>query len=679
MIATKHGRRTTLPELRAKFSLSLKGMTLSHLIKSADSIGFVSRPVRCELSELGQLRLPAILHWDLNHYVVLSKSLKNSFVIHDPAKGIVTLTHSELSKHFTGVALELTTSPTFEKKTNVDILKIQDLWSRIEGFRGSIIRLFVLSAILQMFALIAPLINQIVVDESITKGDINLLQAVILGFSILLVAQVSISVLRGYISMYLGNSMTFQMESNLFRHLLRLPAEFFEKRHIGDIVARFGSLAPVQNLLASGVMGAALDGLMAIGTLVFMLVYAPQLTFVVFGFLAISFLGQMLSFPYIKRLSEERIRASAELQSYFLETIRSIRSIKMFVREEQRHAGWQNHFAGAMNLGVRLTRFGIFSGAGNSILSGSGNLLVLYLGARSVIAGEMTLGMLFAFQAYRASFVASVTGVVNVFMSWRMVGLHLERLSDIARADAEEPEGKVALLPHRLRGNIVIENLRFRYGDNEPWVIDGLSMTVGAGERVAITGRSGGGKSTLMKLLLGLYPVEQGRILYDGRSISQWGKRAVRTQIGVVMQDDRLLSGSLAENIAFFDTEISFERVVVCAKLAAIHEEIEAMPMGYQSLVGDMGSALSAGQIQRLLLARALYPDPAILMLDEGTANLDSESERSIVNALEKLNLTQIIIAHREQAIAGANRTLNLIDGRFSAAPSQPDEPFPIS
>jgi ATP-binding cassette subfamily B protein RaxB len=665
MIASKHGRRTSLAEARAKFTLSLKGMTLQHLIQAADTFGFASRPVRCDLDELDQLTLPAILHWDLNHFVVLARVGRRGVVLHDPAKGKRELTFETVSKHFTGVALELTPSPLFQKKTSVERLHISDLWSRIRGLSGSLWQLLMLSIVLQVFALVSPLVNQIVVDEAITKGDLSLLTTVVLGFGVLILVQMAIGTLRSFVGMYLGNLMTFQMRGNLLRHLLRLPADFFEKRHIGDIVTRFGSLGPVQQLITTGAMGAVLDGMMAAGTLAFMLFYAPTLTMVVLGFLLAFFVVRMISFPYLRRMSEEQIQTSADLQSYFLETIRSVRAVKLFGREEQRLSRWQNLFADNMNVGIRLARFGIWAGVGNGFMGGVQNLLILYLGARAVISGDMTLGMLFAFQSYRTSFTGAATGLVNTIMSWRLVGLHLERLGDIARTEVEEEEDKIARLPHRLSGAIVVEKLRFRYGDNEPWVIDDLSLSVKPGERLAIVGRSGGGKSTLMKLMLGLYKPGEGRIMYDERSLDHWGRRAIRTQIGVVMQDDRLLSGSLAENIAFFDSEIDMSRVIACAQSAAIHDEIEAMPMGYQSLVGDMGSALSGGQLQRLLLARALYPDPAILMLDEGTANLDADSERKIIAALALLPITQIIIAHRAQAIAGADRVLCLEGGQL--------------
>ncbi|TVS11141.1 MAG: peptidase domain-containing ABC transporter [Gammaproteobacteria bacterium] len=665
MVAAHHGQRRSLAELRASLSISLKGMTLRDLIDAADSLGLAARALRCELDELQRLKAPAILHWNMNHFVVLARADAREAVIHDPAHGRRRVPLSRISGAFTGVALELTPTPAFAPGKGQPPPRLREFWSRIRGLAASLWQLFALSLLLQVFALVAPLVNQLVVDEAIGRQDVRLLETIILGFAVLAVVQTAIGLLRTYIGMYLGNLMTFQMRANLFHHLLRLPLGFFEKRHIGDVITRFESLGPVQELLTTGVMRAALDGLLAIGTLAFMLFYAPALAGVVIAFLVLQFLVRLASFPYVRELTELGIQTSADTKSHFLESIRAVRAIKLFGREDSRHAAWQNLFADQLNAGIRLTRFGAWAGAGRGMLGTLETLLVLYLGALAVMDGRMTLGMLFAFQAYRASFTAAAGGLVGVFFEWRLAGLHLQRLADIVQT-AQEPAlagGGASRAP--LTGRVALRGLRFRYGDNEPWIIDGLSLEVAPGERVAIVGPSGAGKSTLIKLITGLHDPAEGTIVYDGRPLSFWGLRAVRARLGVVMQDDRLLSGSLVDNIAFFDPDVDMARVERCAQAAHIHDEITAMPMGYRTLVGDMGSTLSAGQLQRVLLARALYSEPALLVLDEGTANLDAANERRIVAALCALPITQIIIAHRPQAIAAATRVVALVDGRL--------------
>lgn len=666
MVAGHYGYQTSLTELRRKFSVSLKGVNLRSLSKAADMLGLSARGLRCDMEDLGKLKAPCILHWGLNHFVVLKKAGRRSITIHDPARGKRSLAMAEVSKHFTGVVLELTPTPNFEKKEEKERVRIMDLWSKMTGFIPVILQIIGITVILQVFAVLSPLVNQLVVDEAIAKGDVDFLKVIILGFALLLFVQTAIGVLRSYVTMYFGTLLNFQMRSNMLRHILRLESEFFEKRHIGDIMSRMGSLQPVQNLFTSAFITVLLDGIMAVATGVIMFLYSPMLAGVVCGIIVLSFLSRLATFPYVIRVTEEQIQKDADLQTVSLETIRGARAIKIFGREQERHAFWQNSYADSVNIGLRLQRFGIGSGAANGIIFGLLELGIYYLGAKLVIDQKLTLGMFFAFQSYRGQFSGRINSLIGLYFSFRTVGLHLERLADIVYADQEEGVDAPLMVGKELTGDIRVDKLRFRYGDNEPWVLDGVSLNIKPGERVALTGPSGGGKTTLLKLLIGLHNPQEGEILYDGRSLSTTGVRAIRNQIGVVMQDDRLLSGSLYDNISFFDPEIDEAKVEACSQAAFIHEDIMKMPMGYQSLIGDMGSILSGGQKQRVLLARALYNEPRVLFLDEGTANLDQDSERNIVNQLAKMPITQIVVAHRPAAIETCNRVFHVEDGKVT-------------
>lgn len=664
MVASYHGYKSSLTELRRKFTVSLKGVNLRSLSVAADQLGLSARGLRCELEDLRQLKTPCILHWGLNHFVVLKKATRKHITIHDPAHGKRVVLVEEASKHFTGVALELTPTPDFEKKEEKERVRIIDLWSKMTGFIPVILQIIAITVILQVFAVLSPLVNQLVVDEAIAKGDANFLKVIILGFALLLFVQTAIGVLRSYVSMYFGTLLNFQMRSNMLRHILRLEAEFFEKRHIGDITSRMGSLGPVQNLFTSAFVTVLLDGIMAIVTGIVMFLYSPLLAGVVCGIILLSFIVRLATFPYVIRVTEEQIQKDADLQTVSLETIRGARAIKIFGREQERHAHWQNAYADSVNVGLRLQRFGITSGAANGIIFGLLELGIYYLGAMLVINQSLTLGMFFAFQSYRGQFSGRINSLIGLYFSFRTVGLHLERLADIVYADQEKGVDAPLMVGKKLSGRIDVRNLRFRYGDNEPWVLDGANFTINPGDRVALVGPSGGGKTTLLKQLIGLHNPVEGEILYDGRPLATTGVRAIRNQIGVVMQDDRLLSGSLYDNISFFDPDIDQQKVETCARAAFIYDDIMKMPMGFQSLVGDMGSILSGGQKQRVLLARALYNGPRILFLDEGTANLDQQSERNIVKLLEKLSITQIIVAHRPAAIATCNRIFHVEGGR---------------
>jgi len=664
MVAAHHGYQTSLTELRRKFSVSLKGVNLQSLSLAADMLGLSGRGLRCELEDLEKLKMPCILHWGLNHFVVLKNVGRKKVVIHDPARGKRTLAKEEVSKHFTGVVLELTPTPDFEKKEDKERVRIFDLWSKMTGFIPVILQIIAITVILQVFAVLSPLVNQLVVDEAIAKGDTEFLKVIIMGFSLLLFIQTAIGVLRSYISMYFGTLLNFQMRSNMLRHIMRLESEFFEKRHIGDVMSRMRSLKPVQNLFTSAFVTVLLDGIMAVATGIIMFLYSPMLAGVVCGIIALSLISRLITFPYVLRVTEEQIQKNADLQTLSLETIRGARAIKIFGREQERHAYWQNSYADSVNVGLRLQRFGIASGSANGIIFGLLELGIFYLGAMLVIDQKLTLGMFFAFQSYRGQFSGRINSLIGLYFSFRTVGLHLERLADIIYAEQEKGIDAPLMTGKKLSGDIKVEKLRFRYGDNEPWVLDDVNIQINPGDKVALVGPSGGGKTTLLKVMVGLHNPQEGDVLYDKRSLASTGVRAIRNQIGVVMQDDRLMSGSISENISFFDPEMDQEKIELCAKAAYVHEDIMNMPMGYQSLIGDMGSILSGGQKQRVLLARAFYNSPNILFLDEGTANLDPKSETKIVNLLKRLPITQVVVAHRQTAIEGCNRIFHVEDGK---------------
>ncbi|HHL43539.1 MAG TPA: peptidase domain-containing ABC transporter, partial [Hellea balneolensis] len=486
---------------------------------------------------------------------------------------------------------------------------------------------------------------------------------IILGFALLLFVQTAIGVLRSYVGMYFGTMLNFQMRSNMLRHIIRLPAEFFEKRHVGDVLSRMGSLKPVQDLFTSAFISILLDGVMAVITFGVMWLYSPMLAGCVVGIIFLSFLVRLVTFPYVLRMNEEQIQKSADLQTILLETIRGARAIKIFGREQERHGLWQNAYADNMNIGLRLQRFGIASSTANGIVFGLLELGMFYLGGMLVINGDLTLGMFFAFQSYRGQFSGRIGSLIGLYFSFRTVGLHLERLADIIHADPEIGIDAPLLVGKKLTGKIEVKDLKFRYGDNEPWVLDGVSLSVNPKDKIGLIGPSGGGKTTLLKLLIGLHTPNEGDILYDGRSLTATGVRAIRHEIGVVMQDDQLLSGSLYDNISFYDPEMDAGRVEMCAKAAYVYKDIMDMPMGFQSLIGDMGSVLSGGQKQRVLLARALYHNPKILFLDEGTANLDPQTERNVINMLAKLPVTQITVAHRTAAIKNCDRIFHVENG----------------
>ena len=676
MVAAAHGRLESLSELRRRFPVSLSGSSLQSLVAIADALGFSSRPVRCELDELTQLETPAILHWSLDHYVVLQRIDRRYAWISDPARGERKLPIEEVSRHFTGVALELTPAPNFERRAQVERVKLGDLWSRLSGFRPFLVQIILLTLLLQAAALVSPLASQLVVDDVIGRGDRDLLVAIMVGFGAFIVMQTAIETLRGFIQLHAGQRMSLQLSGNLLRHLLRLPTDFFERRHVGDVLSRFGSLGPAQGFLTGGLVGIVLDAVMVLPVAVIMVLYSPLLAGLALINLAVILVVRLAAFPTARRYAEENLNLAAKTDSVFLETVRAARAIKIAGREAERHGVWQNAMADQQNVAYRQGVFGLFGWGGLAVWGGLNGLLMLFAGALQVLDGHMTLGMFFAFQSYAAIFSGRIGNLIGAYFTLRMLGLHLERLADIVHHDTEPGLEVVSALSRPITGAIEARAVRFRYGAHDPWVISDASFKVAAGESVAIIGPSGGGKSTLLKLLVGLYTPTEGEVAVDGHAMRLLGLRAVRDRLGVVMQDDQLLSGSIADNVAFFDAQIDMEKVRHVCALAHVHDDIMRTSMGYHSLIGDMGSTLSGGQKQRLLLARALYKDPAILFMDEGTANLDPDLERQVMATIATLGITCIMVAHREAAVRGADRVLMVDAGVVSEVTGAVLQPF---
>lgn len=663
MVANHHGHQLDLTTLRNRYSVSLKGANLQQLMQLSNQLGLTPRALKLDLDDLKNLRTPCILHWDMNHFVVLKKVHRNGITILDPAMGERRLSLAEVDKAFTGVALELSPSNEFKKIDERVRLGLMAFWTKVQGLVPSLTKLFILSLLLQVFVLAAPYYTQLVVDEVLVSQDKPLLVVLALGFGLLMLLQVITQTLRGWVVLHLGSVMSVQMAANLMRHLLHLPLSFFEKRHMGDVVSRFGSLNSVRELLTNSLVEGVIDGIMAIAVLVMMYLYSPQLSLVVGVAVLIYALLRWALYRPLHQLTEASIVASAKEQSNFMETVRGMQSIKLFGLQAQRLNIWQNRFTDAVNQNYRLGKWQISYGTINQLLFGVENVLVIYLAALAVMAGDISVGMLFAFIAYKNQFTNRTAALIDKVVEIKMTKLHLDRLADIALTDKED-EGS-ATDGRELSGQLSLTNISFRYASNDPLLFNGLNLEVQAGENVAIIGPSGTGKTSLMKIMLGLLPAENGKVEVDGVDIRHLGLRHYRSQIAAVMQDDQLMSGTLAENISFFDSQMDMQQVMASARLAGVHEDIAAMQMGYNSLVGDMGSSLSSGQKQRLLLARALYRKPKILFMDEATSHLDVKLERYVNTAIKQLNMTRIIIAHRPQTIVNAERIMQLHNGQL--------------
>ncbi len=671
MIAHYHGYKTDLNSLRNKHSISSHGATLKQIMLIASRISLSSRALKLELDQVRDLSLPCILHWDMKHFVVLTKVKADSLTINDPAIGEREITFAEADLSFTGVALELSPSMEFEKKDERKNITFSNFWSNISGLKLSLTQIVGLSLLLQAFSIASPYYMQIVVDDVILRRDFNLLSVLAMGFGLLLLIESATTLLRQYINLTLSNLLSVQMSANVFHHLIRLPTEYFFKRHIGDLTSRFGSLNSIQTILTEGTVAVLIDGLMAILTLIVMFAYDAKLSLVVLLVVMIYAILRWSLYRPIRLLNEEAIVAAASENSHFMESMRAIQTIKLFEQESDREGQWQNKLVHKVNKGMQISRWDISFSIANKLLFGIENIIIIYLGAQAVMGEAISIGMLYAFMSYKGKFMGSINNLIEKWIEFKMLDLHFNRLADIVitkrdpflfggnSADFEKLDTN---LNRKLE--LRIEGLSYRYSADDQPIFKNISLHIQPKEKIAIIGPSGSGKSTLLMCMMGFMKGYEGQVMVGDSNI--FDAPNYRGSIAAVLQNDQLLSGTISENIACFDVNIDYKKVAESAHRACIHNEIMSWPMQYNTLVGDMGSSLSGGQKQRIILARALYRNPNFLFMDEATSHLDINNEININFHIKDLGITQIIVAHRLETILSADRIFELNKGSLN-------------
>lgn len=588
-----------------------------------------------------------------------SRKLKKYVIIHDPATGIRKYTFEELSNSFTGIALEIEKMPNFQPLASKNTLSLFDLVKGTLGLNKYLLFLLGLSLSIEVLSLLNPLFMQYVTDSVITSQSKNNLYTLACAFIGLVIIQVYIEYIRGNMVIYLTNNLTEQFSSNLVNHLLMLPLSYFENRQKGDIQSKFLSIDQIQKKISTDFINAVLDGIMIIINVIVMLIYSRLLTGLVCISLLIYFFLRQASYHFLKKQTESSIVQHANANSIFLETLQGILPIKLFLKEKTRFRKWRNSYIKSINSDIKISRINVLYNTTNQLLFNLEHILVICIGATLVLANQFSAGMLIAYLSYRLLLVNKTTSFIQHVFDYKLISIQLRRLSDIL---FHQPEFiNTMVKTHSLiEGALTIKNLSFNYQANQPYILDNINLHIKAGEKIAIIGPSGCGKSTFLKLLMGLLTPASGDIYLDDILISDFGLKNYRELTAAVMQNDTLLSGSILENIVFFEENIPMDEVYQVAKLACIHDTIMQLPMGYETLVGEMGASLSGGQKQRILLARALYKKPKLLFLDEATSHLDSNTEKQINLSLKSLTITQIIIAHRQETIQMADRIIDL-------------------
>ena len=666
MVAGAYGLQLDTTALRQRFSVSIKGVTAADLVRMGEAMHLAPRALRAELDQLPQLQTPCILHWDMSHFVVLVSLKRGVATIHDPASGVRRMKLAELSPHFTGVALEFTPTADFKPADERRSVRLREMLGPVRGIGLSLGQIFVLALVLETFVLLGPFLMQWVVDGVLVSGDRDLLWTLGIGFGLLVLIQSATAAARAWAVLVMSAQLNLHWLGNVFGQLMRLPVAWFEKRHVGDVWSRFSSVRQIQRTLTTHFVEAVIDGLLVVLTLAVMAVYSLTLTGI--ALVAVAAYGAMrwAFFGPQQRAVEDALVFEARQNSHFIESLRGVQAIKLFNAQADRRSRFASLVVATMNADIVCRKLELLFSVSHRMVFGLERVLVIGAGAWLVLEQQLSVGMLFAFVAFRETFAMRVSALIDKGVELRMLRLQGERLADIVLAEPEADGSREASPQRSLDASIELRNVSFRYADGEPDVLKAISFKIEPGESVAIVGPSGGGKTTLLKLMLGLHRPTQGEVLVGGHPLSRIGLAAWRDQIGVVMQDEPLFSGTIADNISFFAPEIDNEWLQQCARVAAVHDEIEAMPMSYLTLVGDMGASLSGGQKQRILLARALYKRPRVLLLDEATSSLDIDRERVVNQSVRKLALTRVIVAHRPETIASASRVIALQDGRIA-------------
>ncbi|MBA4824028.1 peptidase domain-containing ABC transporter [Pantoea ananatis] len=660
MVCGSYGKNIDLIALRRRYNISTRGATLAHIKSISEQLGLITRPLSLELHELKALKKPCILHWNFNHFVVLVEMKGSKFILHDPARGRRTLSLNEFSKSFTGVALEVWPGSVFEKDTVRHHLSIRKLAEGVNGLKGSLAKIFCFSLVIEAISLLLPVGTQLIMDHVIPSGDHGLLTLICSGLILFIFLRSFITFIRSWSTLVMSTLINVQWQAGLFTHLLHLPMTYFERRRMGDIQSRFNSINLIKETFTNSLTGALIDGIMVVSVAIMMYVYGNWLFWIVLAFTLAYITIRFSIYHTYRNLSEETLIKDARAKSYFMETLYGIATVKIQGMIGQRQNNWLNLEIDTVNTEIKLNKLDFIFDGLNTLIVSCEQIVILWLGINMIIDHELTIGMFIAFGTFREQFSGRIHTLINFIFKLRMLRLQSERVADIALHELETMKPDVTTGTEIQPLSLETFDLSYSYDTQSSPVFSGLNISVLPGENVAITGPSGTGKSTLMKVLCGLIQPDTGRVIVDGLDIRQLGVNNYQRLIGCVMQEDKLFSGSIRENICGFSAGADEEWMTECARASYIHDFIMSTPMGYETLIGELGEGLSGGQKQRIFIARALYRKPGILFMDEATSALDNDSEKQVSQAIKKLKITRIVIAHRDTTISMADRVITL-------------------
>lgn len=667
MLCRHYGIPMTLGKLRELANVTTQGATLDSLARAGESLGFMTRGVQCTFDSLLGFDLPFLVHWEGYHYVVVYGISKRQVWVADPAVGFKKMSVEEFERGWSGTCLVFTPGQNM-----VQLAASRSPWVRFVGYlrpyKKILAHLLMATFVIQVLGVVPPLIIQNILDGVIVHQNVSLLHLLIVGFVISSVFTQIMATTRAFLANFMVRNMDFAMMSQFFKHTMSLPFSFFAKRKSGDIFARFQENQTIRAFLTESTVTTVLNLLMVFIYFTIMFLYNVKMTLLLIAFVLPIVALTVLVTPKIKNYAREVFTASTDAKAFLMETLGGVETVKGMGIERPVRLKWEKKYAKALEVQYRAQTFSILVGLASQMLNAATSIAILWVGASLVLAHELTIGQLIAFNALMGSVLAPLMGLVGLWSLLNDAGVAMERLGDVLDMEPEQKPEDLAsrvVLPD-LQGEIRLDGIYFRYGGNEtPYVLENISLDIKPGELIAIVGRSGSGKTTLAKLLVGFYPPTEGRLIVDGYDMSVIDKEYYRAQVGYVMQSNLLFSGTIAENIASGDESPDRRRIEEVAKMADAHAFISKMPLGYEQVVGERGVGLSGGQIQRLCIARALYHDPRLLVFDEATSALDTQSESNIIGNMHDIlkGRTAVIIAHRLSTIMRADKILVLYEG----------------
>ncbi len=660
MVIRYWGKDLRLDAVRSAVGSGRDGVDMQQILRGAEELGLRGRGLRLEVEDLRHLPPATILHWEFNHFVVFERVVRGGVVIVDPGHGRRTVPMARFRKSFTGVALVLEPASPLaaEKLTGGSLSRYTKM---IFAQKGLLARVLTVSVALRVLALAMPVLTGMVVDRVVPRADRDLMTIVAVGLGGVLLVLLLSNLIRAHLLLELRTRLDTRMTLGFLDHMVSLPYAFFQHRSTGDLMMRVSGNTAIRERLTTALLASLLDGTLVILYLVLAFLLAPELALVALGLGAVQVLVWVSARRRVRELMSQDLESQARASSYLVQMLAGIESLKVAGAERRAVQHWSNLYVDELNVALTRGRLDAVIGALRSVLTAAGPMLLLGYGALLVLDGKISLGTMLAVNGMALGFLTPLDVLVESALSVSTLGSYIDRIEDVLAAEPEQVDG--GMVPPKLSGQIEVRELSFRYGPNAPLVVKDVSLTVPQGAMVAVVGRSGSGKSTFAKLLLGLYRPTEGRILYDGHSLAELELRALRRQLGIVPQHPYIFAGSVRDNIALGDPSTPYEKVMTAARRACIHDDVRAMGMGYDTPIADGGATLSGGQRQRLALARALLNDPAILLLDEATSSLDATTERAVMDSLAALQCTRIVIAHRLSTIVNADMIVVMDQG----------------